>query len=881
MTRRTLLTLAATVSLQFSLLAENVTISARDREASVVFAEIMRQTDKNFIYDPELLKNLRVSVTARNEPLEKVLDHMLRPIGVSYRIKGRNILLSRMPAPKQTPQYTVSGFVREQGSGEALIGALVTDTLTRQFAQTNSKGFYTLTIPAGKAVLRTVYPGFEPAVTDLGNVHSKTRADIELEMLHTLDGIEVTETRNHLLTMESSRIGATNLSASTIAATPTLLGESDIIKVLQLEPGVSAGTEGLAGMYVHGGNGDENMYMLDNVPLYQVNHIGGLFSAFNTEAIKNADFYKSSFPARYDGRLSSYLDVHTKDGSLSEHHGSFTLGLISGALNIDGPLRRGCTSYSLAVRRSWLDVLSIPALAIASHYMKESKPKFGYALTDVNAKINHHFSNRSRAYAMFYWGNDYLRVGTEEVENYDTDFNGLYLGSFNWGNLVASGGWNYVFSPKLYGELTAAFTHYSSVLKYKEHEQWYEESRLTDYMFEETKDHNAITDWIGRGDFEWSASNTQKVTFGGSYIHHTFMPSHSSRRINTPESDLYTERPGMNYAANEFNLYVGDNISVFDKLRVEAGAHLSLYHIEGKKFTHLSPRISARLTIAPGMAVKAAYDNTVQYVHQLVQGTISLPSDQWVPVTANWKPQTADKVSAGIYWSDGHRWTLSAEGYWKWLHNILEYKDDFYLSMITDGWDANITSGSGRARGIDFKAVFDAGPITAQASYSLLWADRKFAEKNGGRPYPAMFDNRHKMNLMLNWHINDRWDLNATWTGMSGNRITLSTMDWEDPGLGPWHFDMTMPESLNNYRLPFYHRLDLGAVRRTRHGHWTFSLYNAYCNMNVIGVVRSKSYDESVSVEVRPGVITSYDKNVFKYLRLLPIIPSVSYTWIF
>ncbi|MBD5311991.1 MAG: TonB-dependent receptor plug domain-containing protein [Bacteroides sp.] len=880
MTRRTLLTLAATVSLQLSMLAENVTISARDREASVVFAEIMRQTDKNFIYDPELLKNLRVSVVAKNEPLEKVLERMLAPLGVGYRIKGRNILLSRRALPKQTPQYTVSGFVREQGSGEALIGALVTDTLTRHFAQTNSKGFYTLTIPAGKAVLRTVYPGFEPVVTDLGNVRSKTRADIELELLHTLQGIEVTETRNHLLAMGSSRIGATNLSASTIAATPTLLGESDIIKVLQLEPGVSAGTEGLAGMYVHGGNGDENMYMLDNVPLYQVNHLGGLFSAFNTEAIKNADFYKSSFPARYDGRLSSYLDVHTKDGSLSEHHGSFTLGLISGTLNIDGPLKRGRTSYSLAVRRSWLDVLSIPTLAIAGHYMKDSKPKFGYALTDVNAKINHHFSDRSRAYAMFYWGNDYLRAGTEEVESYDTEFNGLYLGNFNWGNLVASGGWNYVFSPKLYGELTATFTHYSSVLKYKEHEQWYEKDKLTDYMFEETKDHNAITDWIGRGDFEWSVSNIQKITFGCSYIHHTFMPLRSSHRINMSESDLYTERPGVNYAANEFNLYAGDDISLFDKLRVEAGAHFSLYHIEGKTFTHLSPRISARLSIVPGMAVKAAYDNTVQYVHQLVQGTISLPSDQWVPVTANWKPQTADKVSAGIYWSAGYRWTLSAEGYWKWMRNILEYKDDFYLSMITDGWDTNITSGSGRARGIDFKAVFDAGPITTQASYSLLWADRKFAEKNSGQRYPAMFDNRHKINLMFNWHINDRWDLNATWTGMSGNRITLSTMNWEDPGLGPWHFDMTMPESLNNYRLPFYHRLDLGAVRRTQRGHWTFSLYNAYCNMNVIGVVRSTS-DEGEFVEVRPGVITSSYKNVFKYLRLLPIIPSISYTWIF
>nr|MDE6670421.1 hypothetical protein [Muribaculaceae bacterium] len=645
--------------------------------------------------------------------------------------------------------------------------------------------------------------------------------------------------------------------------------------------GVSAGTEGLAGMYVHGCIADENLYTLDNIPLYQINHLGGLFSAFNTEAIKNADFYKSAFPSRYDGRLSSYLDVHTKDGSLSEHHGSFTLGLISGAFNIDGPLKRGRTSYSLALRRSWLDVLSIPALAIAGHFLDDTKPKFGYALTDVNAKINHHFSDRSRAYVMFYWGNDYLRAGSEEVPTLYRDYKSLYLSNFNWGNLVASGGWNYVFSPRLYGEFTAAFTRYNSILKYKENEWLYEGGDVIDYNLEQTKDRNGITDWIARSDFEWNASNWQKVTFGASYTHHNFVPSRTSRSIVTPEADFYTERPGITYTANEVNLYAGDNLSPTANFRADVGAHFSLFSIEGKTFTGFSPRVSARLTVAPGLAVKAAYDHTVQYVHQLVRGTVSLPSDQWVPVTANWRPQTADKISAGIYWSDKRNWTLSFEGFWKQMHNILDYKDNFYLSNISEVWDANITSGSGRARGIDFKAVYNAGPLTLQASYALLWADRKFAEKNGGRPFPSMFDNRHKINLMLNWHINDRWDLNATWTGMSGNRITLSTMNWEDPGLSPWHFDMILPENLNNYRLPFYHRLDIGAVRRTRRGHWTFSLYNAYCNMNVIGVVRSEKEDYNNYVEIVPGVLTTVHKPVFKYLRLLPIIPSISYTWIF
>ncbi len=873
--KRKLITIAALTTLvSLSLYSQNVTLTAHNRSAESVFSEILRQTGKNFIYPSGLLKGLTVNINANATPLPEVLDDMFRNTGITYKIKGNNVTLLRAKV-KNSPRHTISGFVKEEGNGEALVGASVYDVKSGKGTTTNANGFYSLTLPDGEVNLKIQYVGFDPYSTGNFVLATNKSINVALAAPHELEEVVVNATVNNTKAMESTEIGSLNLTSQAIKATPVIFGESDVVKTLQLEPGVSAGIEGMAGMYVHGGDSDENLYMLDNIPLYQVNHFGGLFSAFNVEALRNVDFYKTSFPAKYDGRLSSFMDVHTKDGSPTKHNGSFRLGLTSCAFDINGPIRNERTTYSLALRRSWYDVLTIPALAVANKLSESTKTSFRYAFTDINAKINHKFSDKSSAYLMFYYGEDYLKSGVKD-NWYDESYSDKRA-RLIWGNIVASAGWKYIFSPKLYGEVTGAFSRFFSSLRNSNESGEYDGDESITFSCNTYKHQNNINDIITRGDFNWIPTPDNKMDFGMSYIHHSFLPSKGVHSLTKDEelTTMYDDVP--TYRADEMNFYISDDLSIGNEVRINAGLHYSLFHIEKKTYSGLSPRLSLRITPKNNFAVKAAYSRSVQYVHQLAESSISLPTDQWIPITGNQRPQSADKLALGLYWTTtDHQYTFSMEGYYKWMHNLLDYTDDYYLVLPSESWISKMSIGKGKSRGIDFKVTKDFGKITGHLSYSLLWADRKFPEKNHGEWFPARFDNRHKINININWKINSKWEVGATWTGMSGNRITLPLQCWSDPELGPWHFDMNYYDKTNNYRLPFYHRLDLSATRKTKHGYWTFSLYNAYCYMNVIAVRRDIS--DSHKVDQWGNLV--YD-NVFQHVRAIPAIPSVSYTWLF
>lgn len=664
----------------------------------------------------------------------------------------------------------------------------------------------------------------------------------------------------------TSEIGAKKLTANEIVRTPVMFGESDVIKALHMQPGISEGQEGLAGMNVHGGNADENLYMLDNVPLYQVNHFAGLFSAFNAEAIRYIDFFKSSIPAKYDGRLSSYLDVRTRNGSSDGHHGSFRLGLTSGAFNIDGPVGKR-TTYSVALRRSWFDVISIPLLALANSSDDTEKVRFRYAFMDLNAKVSHRFSNKATGFVSVYFGDDMLRTGSRDKEMpeqgwyYDDKYD------FDWGNLVAQTGLTYKMKPALSAEFTAAYTRYFSRMRQNSLSKEFNEGAAAETRIAARTDNN-INDWIFRGDFDWRPDDANRVRFGANYILHSFLPARTERRYTAEDTQTVTRDSTWSYTANEANLYIEDDLRFGERWRMNAGVHLSLFNIDRSTDFGIGPRLSLSYRPSANLAVKGAYARTNQYVHQLSQTYLSLPTDQWVPVTGNFKPQNADKVSLGAYWqSDKRTFAASVEGYWKVMRHLVDYRDEYYLRPPTEMWNAQLCSGSGTAKGIDFKIEKTYGRLTGHISYSLAWSDRTFADKNGGRKFPARFDNRHTINILLNWNINDRVGLNAAWTGHSGNHFTLLTQVWESPDFGSSYNDESpLAAPVNNYQLPFYHRLDLSCTVRNKRGYWTFSLFNAYCHMNTVAVRRTHN---------------NAGYPVFQKVKLLPVIPSISYTWQF
>lgn len=820
--KRCLLLLAIFFAMTLSIHAQNVSVNANNQPAAKVFRTLLEQTGKNFVYSSELLKDMKVSVKAENKPLEWVLSEIFSGTDIEYKIKGNNVILKR------------------------------------------------------KAVKRTaVKPKLGSNPVSQGEQHQPSVKSRMLDEVIVVSRLEAPA-------VETSEIGAKKVTASEVRNTPVLFGEADVIKALHTQPGVTEGIEGMAGMYVHGGNADENLCMLENVPLYQVNHFAGLFSAFNTDIIRYIDFFKSSIPAKYDGRLSSFMDVRLQNGSREGHHGSARLGLTSGAFNISGPIGKK-TTYLVGLRRSWFDVLSIPLVAIANSQNEDEKLRFNYYFMDFNARVTHSFNPNTTAFVNVYFGDDKLKTGTKDKIPNDLLIGGEFEDDrydMHWGNLLAQAGLNYRFSENLSSEFTVAYTRFFSSMNHN--------LKMMDIGARDTiqshtilKTDNHINDWIFRGDFDWRPNDSSRIRFGANYTRHSFLPARTTRHYDVGHTQLLSRDSTWAYGADEFNAYIEDDWKLSDRIRMNAGLHASLFHINSKTSHGISPRLSVSYHPSENWALKGAYSRTTQYVHQLNQSYLSLPTDQWIPITGKFKPQNADKISVGAYWqSPDGTFAASVEGYWKWMRNLIDYRDEYYLRPPLDMWNAQLCSGKGTAKGIDFKVEEMFGKVTGHIAYSLAWADRTFAEKNGGQTFPAKFDNRHTINVMLNWKINDKVQLNASWTGHSGNRFTLLNQVWDGPVFDDSEWmggESPLRTEINSYQLPFYHRLDLSCVVHNRRGYWTFGLYNAYCHMNTVAIKRGEqkvenSTPNSYYVDYVPA---------FKKVKLLPIIPSISYTWLF
>lgn len=798
-----------------------VTLVAVNQPAASVIRNVAGQTGMNFVYSSEILQDVMINVKLRNKSLRKSLEEIFRHTDIDFKIDGRNIVL------KKRPRGIDVSRVRQRHSEKPVENS---DTV----------------------VLEEV----------------------------------VVESRLEAPTVETSEIGAKKLSVADILNTPSLFGENDVLKALQLQPGINGSAEGMASMSVHGGNTDENLFMLDNVPLYEVNHFMGFFSAFNINAVRYIDFFKSSIPAKYDGRLSSYLDVRTKSGSQEGHHGSAKLGLTSGAINIDGPLGKN-TTYSVAARRSWFDLISIPIVALANSGDEDNKISFGYAFIDLNAKVTHRFNSRATGFASVYFGDDYLKSGSEERWYQNNEIFDKEDYKVHWGNFLAQTGFNYKITPAIKGEFTAAYTRFFSSTKEKYHiREYLPSSGIGTPSVSETKSFqntkNNINDILLRADFDWMPDESSRVRFGGGYTLHRFLPACNYREFSTATSSITVRDSLTRYHANEVNLYIEDDWRISRKLMLNAGIHGSMFAIDGKSYFGYGPRLSASCRPVENLAVKGAFSRTNQYVHQLQRTYLALPSDQWVPVNGRLKPQSADKVAAGIFLqSKNNVYAFSVEGYYKWMKNLIEYRDEYYLMPPLQVWDSQLCSGKGSARGLDFKIEKLAGKFTGHVSYSLSKADRTFPDKNGGRTFPARFDQTHSINILVNWNLNRRIQLSAAWIGHSGNRFTMLSQVWQGPDVGYYWGDESMLKAgINNYRLPFYHRLDLSMSLKTRRGFWNFSIFNAYCHMNTVAIVR-KYDDESHFYDEFGGTYYHDSKPVFKKFKFLPLIPSVSYTWIF
>jgi hypothetical protein len=869
-----LLIFPAGISLQAQLSESTPPVTLDMHNVSILdlFLELEKQTGMFFSYESSLIGDMPVvSLKAKEEPLSYCLKRLFAPLSITYRITGQYIILKRKPR-----QYTISGFVRDSASYESLINAAVQDGRLGKGTISNSYGFYSITLPAGKVTLRSSYVGYKTQEITL-LLEKDTLVDIPLITAGALQ--EVVIRGNPYSEIMSSRMGNTELSSAHIRKTPVLFGEPDLLRCLQQQPGVASGTEILGGMFVRGGDQDENLFLIDGIPLYNANHVAGLFSTFNPDAVKNVDFYKGSFPARYGGRLSSITDVRLKDGDKQSYHGNASLGLLMAKANIEGPILTDRTSFNIAFRRTWFDAITAPIFAIANKTDKYGNKNFaGYSFYDLNAKINHTFSSKSNLYANLYMGQDRLR-STEWYKQNNEKYGRELI--WRWGNIVSSLNWAYIFNQKLFGNFKAFYSQFKSKMVDDNITPYNPNSSLPEEDFPKEKyewHRSGIQDAGFRSDFDYSPMPQHRIHFGLDYLYHVYTPEDKFTTI-TVNKVGFPQNSGQGYSepsvyAHEWSVYAEDDWLLADRWKASAGIRLGTYHVEEKSYLSLQPRLSVRYLITNDLSLKASYTKMSQYVHQLSNTFASLPSDIWVPVTAKVEPMNAHQVSAGAYYNLKKTYDFSIEGYYKMMNNLIEYQDNALLYPDYVGWNEKVSMGSGRSYGVELMVRKPEGRTSGWIAYTLSWADRIFNDKqvNRGERFPFKFDNRHKLNLTAIHQFSPKVDLSASWTYASGNRVTVPLEGYLS-STGPdggTYIEYVLGR--NAAKLGDYHRLDLSLnlyrpLKKGRMGIWNISLYNVYCRMNPFFITRSYFNGD--------GKLTTYQTG------LVPIIPSVSYTYKF
>ena len=791
------------------------------------------------------------------------------------------LLVSQAAFSQNKNTITVSGLITDAASGETLIGAGA--TVGKDGAVTNNFGFYSLSVPksSGKVEISYSYVGY---TTQTISVPALKDTTVNVTLVPGASLQEAVVTAQKESGIEATKMSAIEVPIAAIKSAPALFGEADVLKTIQMLPGVQGGTEGFSGLYVRGGGPDENLLMLDGIPIYNAEHMLGIFSVFQPEAVKKITLYKGAFPARYGGRISSILDVRTNDGNLYETHGSFGISMISDKLHLEGPLWKGKTSYSIS-GRGMHTLLLTPILKLTGF-------DGNYFFYDLDAKLTHRFSDRDRLYFNVYNGlDDFYYKNTDDYTNGMTG--GAVTDSQNlgirWGNTVAALRWNHVMSPKLFANTTVAFNRYKMKMGSDLVSKEVQPNGTIDNNQYNFDYRSGMRDWVAKVDFDYTPTPSQQVKFGAEYTFHTFIPETLTTFAQETSGGAVQLDTTINMKSNaaqighEANLYIEDDIRLGSRVTLNPGLHASLFGTQGKTYWSLEPRMSAKVNFTQDWSAKASYSRMSQYVHLLSSSQLSLPIDLWVPITKNIRPETSNQYSLGLYYDGIPGWEFSLEGYYKSINNVLEYKEGVAFLFDSSGWENKVEVGSGRAMGLELFIEKTMGRTTGWLGYTLAKSDRLFPTINHGERFPYRYDRRHNINLVVNHKFNEKFDLSATWNYASGGVTTLPerTIVMMSPTGDLRYSDLVT--SRNNYRLPSSHTLNLGFNFHKKHnrgeGIWNLSVYNAYNHMNPSLVL--KENDTTGIMTQSPDGTISWERASevrLKKITLLPFFPSIGYT---
>lgn len=765
-------------------------------------------------------------------------------------------------------KFTISGYVTDSQSGEKLISARVMEPARKEGALTNAYGFYSLTLDAGTVALNCSYIGFKSFNTAF-ELSKDTTINIDLMAEGVeVETVEITDERD---IVESSQMSTIDVPVEMIKKIPSLMGEVDVIKALQLLPGVQKGSEGSTGFYVRGGGPDQNLILLDGVPVYNVSHLFGFFSVFPADAISNVSLIKGGFPARYGGRLSSVLDISLKDGNLKKWHGEGSVGIIASKLTVEGPIWKDKTSVMLSARRTYLDILAQPIIRAASQGSTA-----GYYFYDAVAKVNHKFNDRNRLFLSFYGGRDKAYARDQSDDTFGgTRYESEFKTKLGWGNLITALRWNHLFSDKLFANFTGTYSQFQFGVGFDS-----KDAQTTNNIKVSSRYgfgyESFIKDWSLRTDFDWFASPNHLIRFGAYGTHHNFTPGVTNIVIESPGYNADTSLGAETINAIEMGAYIEDDWKITNRQKLNLGVHGSGFSVNGTFYRSLQPRLSYRLLLSDSWSAKASFTTMYQYIHLLTNANVGLPTDLWVPATDSITPQGSVQGAVGItHTFKDLGLELSVEGYYKYMTGLLEYKEGASYFAENADWQGKVVQGRGWSYGSEFFLQKKYGKTTGWIGYTLSWTNRQFDALNNGNVFPFKYDRRHDMSIVLQHKFTEKIDAAITWVYGTGSAVTLPVGSYN--GLVPDYYFGTYQPTIdhvidrNGYRMRAYHRLDLGINLTKQKKHfertWSIGVYNAYSRRNPFFLFLDNDPVRNV--------------RVLKQVSLFPIIPSIAYRFKF
>lgn len=783
---------------------------------------------------------------------------------------------------------TISGFVKDSTSGEALIGATVYVKEINNGVVANTYGFFSITLPKGEYTVFVNFIGYKEKQLKI-NLTSNQTVNMEMRPI-VVESKEVTVVAERKdKNVQSTDMGKVEMEIEKIKSLPALLGEVDVLKTIQLLPGVQDAGEGNSGFYVRGGGPDQNLILLDEGVVYNAAHLFGFFSVFNPDAVKNITLTKGGMPAQFGGRLSSVLDISMKEGNMKEYHAEGGIGYIASRLTVEGPIKKDVSSFIVSGRRTFVDLfLREPFISPESNFAGNS-----YYFYDLNMKLNYILSQKDRLYLSGYFGRD--------VFNFKSAETGFKV-RIPWGNATTSLRWNHLFSDKMFMNTSLIFSDYKF-------EFGAEQQQFDFRIFSGIRDYNA------KVDVTWFPNILHNVKFGANYIYHRFTPTNAYARSGDVVFDLGDV---TRFYAHDAAIYVNDEWDITEKLRVNGGlratyfAHVGPFnrYVEdpafedriidtipyktGEKvqdFLNLEPRISLRYELNKNSSIKAAYTQNYQYIHIASFGSVSLPTDVWVPSTDKVKPQFAVQYALGYFRNfNDNMYETSVEVYYKDMKNQIEYEEGATPDGdVRNNPDNNFVFGKGWSYGAEFFLKKAKGKLSGWIGYTLAYTRRNFDELNFGRTFPAKYDRRHDVSVVATYDYNKKWTFGMVWVYATGDALTLPNERYFMSAGPPVNIDQGGNIDLNNnfyilsgfddrngFRQKAYHRLDLSATLRSQKqkrfkSEWVFALYNTYGRQNPYFIyfdVEGNSQDGNQRIQA-------------KQVSLFSIIPSVTYNFKF